>query len=348
MFNAQKSTKLKRYWTYLLVAVSLCSVLLTGCEKEEIVSNHSTTQVEVVLSPGGVGDQGYNDKILRGLQQAAAQYGFTLAVHIPEEKEQGISIYKDWVADTLHQGCERSMFIFSGNEYEHLLEQLTLPEDTRKDVVMFETNRQREGVYTFSVGCYAASYLAGATSVLDIEDKEQKALVIAANPYDQQVKRAVDGYRDGYLAAGGDGCDVHYLSEAPDGGYRMQDEAYRYCMENAGNYMFYFSAAGASNKGMYRFSREKMELAVGMDDDMSLFSSMISISVVKHMDKAVADVIGDLLKNRNIPYHQKFTYSSGYEELVYSKGVTEDWFLDISDIKNRILEIEQRYEEANQ
>ena len=65
------------------------------------------------------------------------------------------------------------------------------------------------------------------------------------------------------------------------------------------------------------------------------------------MDKVIVDVLGDLLENKDIPYHQKFTYSSGYEELVFSEGITEDWFLDISDIRNRIVEIEQRYEEAN-
>ena len=119
-------------------------------------------------------------------------------------------------------------------------------------------------------------------------------------------------------------------------------------MEHAGNYLYYFSASGASNKGVYRFSREKMELAVGMDDDMSLFSFLINISVVKHMDRAVVDMLGALLKNGHIPYHQKFTYSSGYEELVYSEEVTDDWFLDISDIKNNIVEIEQRYEETHQ
>lgn len=323
-------------------------ILLAGCGKEELGSDLSHARVEVVLSPGGVGDQGYNDKILRGLQQAAAQYGFTLAVHIPEEKEQGIRLYEEWQAATLSDECSRSLFVFSGNEYEYLLERLTLPEDPRKDVLMFETDRQREGIYTFSVGCYAASYLAGASSVLDNDGEEQKALVIAANPHDPQVKRAVDGYRDGYLAAGGDGCDVHYLSDAADGGYRMQDEAYHYCMEHAGNYLYYFSAAGASNKGMYRFSREKLELAVGMDADMSLFSSLISMSVVKHMDRAVADVIGDLLKNKRIPYHQYFNYSSGYEELVYQDGMSADWFQDISHIKNRIEEIEQRYEESHQ
>lgn len=323
-------------------------ILLAGCGKEELGSDLSHARVEVVFSPGGVGDQGYNDKILRGLQRAAIQYGFTLAIHIPEAKEQGVSIYEDWLADTLSIGCERSLFVFAGSEYEYLLEELSLPEDSRKDVLMFETDLQREGIYTFSVGCYAASYLAGATSVMDNYGMEQKALVIAANPHDPQVKRAVEGYRDGYLAAGGDGCDVHYLSEAPDGGYRMPDEAYRYCMEHAGNYIYYFSAAGASNKGVYRFSREKMELAVGMDDDMSLFSFLINISVVKHMDRAVADVLGALLMNRHIPYYQKFTYSSGYEELVYSEEVTEDLFLDISDIKNNIVEIEQRYEETHQ
>ena len=338
---------MKQHWTYLIMtALALCT-LLSGCEKEEAVDANAR-RVEVVLSPGGVGDQGYNDKILRGLQLAAAQYGFTLAFHIPKEKRQAEDIYEAWRNSQPGEGCERSLFVFSGSEYEYLLDSLPLPQDERKDVLMFETDRQVEGVYTFNVGCYAASYLAGATSVLDTGGEEQKALVIAANPHDKQVKRAVDGYRDGYLAAGGDGCDVHYLSEEPDGGYRMQDEVYKFCMANDGNYMYYFSAAGASNKGMYRFSREAYNFAVGMDDDMGLFSSFISMSVVKHMDRVVFDVIGDLLNNRKIPYHQAFTYTSGYEELVFSPEVTEDWFLDISEIKKRIVEIEQRYEESYQ
>ena len=127
----------------------------------------------------------------------------------------------------------------------------------------------------------------------------------------------------------------------------MQDEAYRFCLENNGNYIYYFSAAGASNNGLYRFSREHPNLAIGMDGDMGFFSSMITMSVVKHMDKFVVDVIGDLLEGKDIPYHQKFTWSSGYEELVYSTEFTEDWFLDISDIRKRIVEIEQSYEESD-
>ena len=75
-----------------MTALALCT-LLSGCEKEEAVDANAQ-RVEVVLSPGGVGDQGYNDKILRGLQLAAAQYGFTLAFHIPKEKRQAEDIYE--------------------------------------------------------------------------------------------------------------------------------------------------------------------------------------------------------------------------------------------------------------
>lgn len=304
--------------------------------------------MEVVLSPDGVGDQGYNDLILSGLQQASLKYGFTLAFHITEVKEQAEDIYHRWLNTQLDDSCDRSLFIFAGSEYEYMLEGLQLSDDPRKDVLMFETDRAVEGIYTFHVGFYAASYIAGATSVLDTGGEAQRALVIAANPHDRNVMRAVDGYRDGYLAAGGDGCDVYYLSDSLNGGYRMQEEAYRYCIEQMGDYMFYFSVAGASNKGVYRFSRENMEFVVGIDDDMSHFSSMIPMSVVKHMDMAIVDVIGDILTNKSIPYHQKFTYPSGYEDIVFAPGVTADWFLDISDIRSRIVEIEQRYEESNQ
>lgn len=330
---------------YKFIIFSFFLVLFAGCGKEELDFSHA--RVEVVLSPGGVGDQGYNDKILSGFQKAAVQYGFTLAVHIPVEAEQGIRIYEDWLNNPLDDECNRSLFVFAGGEYAHLLKDLVLPEDDRMDVLMFETEEEVDGIYTFRIGCYAACYLAGATSVLDNGGEEQKALIIAANPHDKYLKQLVDGYRDGYLAAGGDGCDVHYLSDKPEDGYQMQDEAYEYCMKVQGEYLYYFSAAGSSNKGVYRYSRENFEFAVGMDDDMSLFASFIFMSVVKHMDKVVMDVIGDLLKNRDIPYHQDFTYASGYEEMVFKPGVTEDWFLDISDIRNRIVEIEQSYEESN-
>jgi hypothetical protein len=285
--------------------------------------------------------------ILRGLQKASAMYGFTLAIHIPLEKEQGLQIYEEWLNSDPGDECERSLFLFSGSEYEYLADSLILPEDERKDVLMFETDKPVDGIYTFRIGCYAASYLAGATSVLEDDGEQQRALVIAANPHDRNVKRAVDGYRDGYIAAGGDGCDVLYLSEESDGGYNMQDEAYHICQQARGSYIFYFSAAGASSKGVYRFSREYNELTVGMDDDMSLFSFMISISVVKHIDRALIDIIGDMLKNRDIPYHQDFTYLSGYEDMIFAHGIADDHFLDISDIRRNIIEIEQKYEESN-
>ncbi|MBO5676114.1 MAG: hypothetical protein J6S07_07320, partial [Bacteroidaceae bacterium] len=98
---------MKQRFTNTCIVISFFLILLTGCGKEELVFAPTPAQVEVVLSPGGVGDQGYNDKILRGFQRAAVQYGFTLAIHIPEEKEQGIRIYEDWVADTLSSGCNR-------------------------------------------------------------------------------------------------------------------------------------------------------------------------------------------------------------------------------------------------
>ena len=335
---------MKHRITYTFIILSFFLILLAGCGKEEIYFSHE--RVEVVLSPGGVGDQGYNDMILRGLQQASAKYGFTLAIHVPEEKEQGLEIYQKWLDTTPDDDCKRSLFVFAGSEYEYLLKGLQRPTDARMDVLMFETDRPAEGIYTFRIGTYGASYLAGATSVLDDDGEGQKALVIAANPHDRNVKRAVDGYRDGYLAAGGNGCDVYYLSEEPDGGYQMQDEVYRYCLKKLDKYIFFFSVAGESNKGLYRFSRENLILAVGMDNDMSIFSSFIPISVVKHMDKAIIKLIGDLLKNKEIPFHQDFTYSSGYEELVYDSDITDGFLLDISHIKKHIVEIEQRYEES--
>ena len=330
---------------YILIMFSAFSILFSGCEKAGNV-DFSTRHVEIVFSPEGVGDQGYNDKILYGLQQAALKHGLTLGIHIPLVKEQAVEIYSEWLAREYDDDCERALFIFSGSEYEEFLDSLALPEDPRKDVMMFETDRHHEGIYTFNIGCYAASYLAGVMSVFQDDDMQQKALVLAANPHDRNVKRTVDGYRDGYLAGGGDGCDVIYLSDKPDKGYNRQEEAYQICVQNFGDYFYYFPVAGASNKGVYRFSREYCDFVVGMDSDMSIFSTFIGMSVVKHIDRAINDILESLLQYKDIPYHQNFTYSSGYEELVRDHIYSEIDIPGYSDIMNDIVAIEQRYEES--
>ena len=58
---------LKHRFTYTFIIFSFFLILFTGCRKKEIGFIHNY-RVEVVLSPGGVGDQGYNDKILRSFQ----------------------------------------------------------------------------------------------------------------------------------------------------------------------------------------------------------------------------------------------------------------------------------------
>ena len=331
--------------TYIIMILSTLLLLLTGCKGEDdVVIN--TRHVEVVFSPQGVGDQGYFDKILSELQRASTQYGYTLAIHIPSKKEQGAEIYENWRNRQLEDNYNKSIFIFAGCEYEYLLDSITLPEDSRKEVLMFETDKAVEGIYTFRISSYAASYLAGAASVFE-EEMEQNAFIIAANPYDKVLKSAINGYRDGYMAAGGDGYKVHYLSNEAEKGYDMQDDAYKTCIENIGQYTFYFSAAGASNKGVHRFSREYWGYIVGMGDIESSIMSIMPFSIVKHTDKAINTILGSLFRNEYVPYHQNFTYSSGYEEFVFKPYLSPESNVGFSQIMDNIIEIEQKYEEAN-
>ena len=332
--------------TYIILILSTLLLFFTGCKGDDNVEIN-TRHVEVVFSPQGVGDQGYFDKILSELQRASTQYGYTLAIHIPTNKEQGVDIYKNWCNSQLDDIYNKSIFIFAGGEYEYLLDSITLPDDSRKDVLMFETDKMVEGIYTFRISSYAASYLAGAASILDYEESKLNAFIIAANPYDKVLKSAIDGYRDGYMAAGGDRYKVHYLSNEAEKGYDMQDDAYKTCVKNIGKYTSHFSAAGASNKGVHRFSREYMEFIVGMDDIESSVMSVMPFSIVKHTDKAINNILGSLFRNEYIPYHQNFTYSSGYEELVFKSYFTPESIAGFSQLKDNIIEIEKKYEEAN-
>ena len=60
----------------------------------------SANVVEVVFSPSGFGDLGYNDIILTGLEESRKRLGFDVVMHVPASVEGGIAIYNKWAQKT--------------------------------------------------------------------------------------------------------------------------------------------------------------------------------------------------------------------------------------------------------
>ena len=170
---------------------------IVGCsdndENNTTPSLTSTNVVEVVFSPSGFGDLGYNDIILTGLEESRKRLGFDVMMHVPASVEDGIAIYNKWAQKTAKD--ERRLFIFASNQYESALRNSSVrPSDANSSVLLYETHEPIDGVYTFRIGMYGAAYLIGAyTALTNKDESDYKAAVLAANPFDRNVDGAAQG-----------------------------------------------------------------------------------------------------------------------------------------------------------
>ncbi len=305
----------------------------------------STNVVEVVFSPSGFGDLGYNDIILTGLEEARKRLGFDVVMHVPASIEDGMAIYNQWARKSAPG--ERRLFIFATNQYESALRQSDVhPSDANSTVLLYETHKPIDGVYTFRIGMYGAAYLIGAYTALTQKDEaDSKAAVIAANPFDRNVDGAAQGFRDGFLEAGGADATISYISDKEGDGYNMPDEAYALCNRlYESGHTFFFPVAGGSNKAVYQFSRNQGVYTAGIDGDMSSYSGLMNCSLVKNIGSATNDFIALWLAKKEIPQHQDFLWDSGYVSVIYCHDWKEADAQGIETFKNNITGKEAAYE----
>ena len=324
---------------------------IVGCsdndENNTTPSLTSTNVVEVVFSPSGFGDLGYNDIILTGLEESRKRLGFDVMMHVPASVEDGIAIYNKWAQKTAKD--ERRLFIFASNQYESALRNSSVrPSDANSSVLLYETHEPINGVYTFRIGMYGAAYLIGAyTALTNKDESDYKAAVLAANPFDRNVDGAAQGFRDGFIEAGGADATISYISDKDGDGYNMPNEAYALCNRlYESGHTFFFPVAGGSNKAVYQFSRNQGVYTAGIDGDMSAYSGLMNCSLVKNIGSATNDFIALWLDKKEIPQHQDFLWDSGYVNVIYCHDWKETDAQGIETFKNNILGKETEYEKS--
>lgn len=318
-------------------------VLLTiGCSSgaEEVAEeSYASKQVIVLFSPGGIGDMGYNDQILRGLQTIRQEKNFQLLFSAPSSLEEGGKIFSDWL--NMDTGPVECLFILAGNEYEEMASRL-LPaiNSPDKQVLLFETTKSDIPAYTFRISMEGASYLAGAAAASLINGK---AAVLCGSSNDATVNRAATGFTQGFIDQGGTGVDVFYLSDSWQG-YAMSDSAYRKTAQLSQSYRFLFPVAGGSNLGVYRYAREFPEAiyTAGMDVDQSGYANQVTCSVVKRIDRLIAHYINQWLEGKTMLQHATYGLESGYIDLVLSPRYSESLLPIVSASREQAIAEESK------
>lgn len=328
--------------------VSLMPLFLSCSKDEEFeqVESQETKKDEIVVifTPNGLGDLGYNDLILSGMQSVYKEHlEVKMFLHAPYSMEEAGQIFKEWFFD----GSEnRSLCVLAASEYEFFLktfleEQGEVPKN--KEILLFESaNRMELPVSTFEFNMYGASYLAGvyASYVTDGE-----CLIVKGNSNDETLLANTAGFVEGCVDFGLKKPEIESLSEDYDG-YSQPDEVYHKMYDWSKKYKFIFPLAGGSNMGIYKFLREYEDCiySVGMDVDQSRLSDNVIGSVIKRIDKVVALNVENWIIGEAIPKKAVYGLNSGFVDWVVADGYKDLQNMNVSNLKDLAIKKEMEYE----
>lgn len=295
----------------------LCvNLLLLSCGAEDSTPAEPKEKLVIALfSPGGLGDRGYCDQILVGLQRVYKERAdCAMLFESPQSMEEAEEVFSKWLA-TPSDGRE-SLFVLASAEYEAMAHRLLDNPTTdmnHKAILLFETSTRfaEPHVYTFRLSMYGASYLAGVTAAVM---GCTQPLVMLGSAEDAVIRVSYDGFDDGYYDQTGQHADLGFFADDQTG-YSVSQRAYEMMFDLSRSHDFIYPVAGGTNLGVYRYLREHPEgpYTAGMDIDQSAFASNITGSLIKHIDRLIAESIKSWLDHPlNDLTHMEFGLESGY------------------------------------
>lgn len=290
------------------------SVALSSCSSsEDKAVDAKEARLTVIASASGLGDMGYNDQIMSGIMHFYEANEVSMNLVRPNKTEESKQAFQKWQTETKDKG--KSLLVLAGNEYETLVTTGNLNLSKNQQILLFESKNKNlpEGINTFHINRYGASYLTGCMA-----KEHEAATIVAAMPGDPILEESIQGFTDGYQAHSDNQVELVYLSDNEDG-FAKADSAYRVASEirNA----FIFPLAGGSNSGIYKYSRETdfyLSLIVGMDTDCSMYSDRIPFSMVVHIDKVIEQYLTDWMNDVPMEKNQTFGLESGMIDIAFS------------------------------
>jgi len=302
-------------------------------------------QVVVLYSLGGLGDQGYNDCILTGVQTFRKEYADRVEIYqySPHSMSEAERLFTDWLQ--LSGGGTPSLFVVASNDYEAMVGKAMggyVPTEN-KQVLMFESdNPQRLPVGHFRISMYGASFLAGVSAA---QCGAEKALAMLAHPYDTGQEDAARGFRDGFIRPNPQGTvETVYLADDWTG-FVADSLAYHRMYDWSTSYDFIYPLAGGSNKGVYRYTREyaQVPLTAGMDVDESGLSRVIVGSLVKRMDKLVVHCLRRWTDTGELPEPAIYGLESGYVDWQIAPTYKDRAEQAVKEIRMVAIQKEEEY-----
>lgn len=298
--------------------------------------------VTVVYDPDALGDRSYNDLIYQGVENAAMKHGLRTFQMSPSSLEEGkanlenMFLHLSQKPDTI-----RRLIIVTSQAYDAYIRENSsrLESNPYVDLLYLETNTPLASKgSTLFLQYYGAMYEAGVYSSAFVPN----ALVIGANPKNEPVHDAIQGFTDGFMTDHFVLDDKHvttaYIGEEMNEGFEIEDsKAITMLYKDNKKKGIVVPICGGAANSFYRmiemfeiYDREDKYIYMGVDDvKTSVFSF---VSAVKHIDKVIELCIDQWMSKEGMPKHQSFGLESGYTETILTP-FTETMS---KDLKNRL------------
>ena len=280
--------------------------------------------VTVIYGQDALGDRSYNDLIYQGVEEAAAKYGLRTMQLSPTSYEEGRGYLQSMfqtVSQTLNDSVRR-LFIVCAAGYDDYIRQNShlFDSNPNADLLYLETPEPlAAGGSTLYLPYYGAMYEAGAIQPVFNES----ATLIISNPEDQTVVGAGKGFTDGFYTdyyrieydsleqswgfTWEKNLQTIYLAEHTGEGYNI-DETTAFQVLNECEYTIIPICGGSGYTLMYLCEIASSHGYVGIDVE----NESCTMSILKHIDRAVGLCIGQWLSPEGMPKHQVLGLKEGY------------------------------------
>jgi basic membrane lipoprotein Med (substrate-binding protein (PBP1-ABC) superfamily) len=296
-----------------IVALSSCSGIGDNAT--------SLATLTLMVTPNGLGDNGYNDAAAEGIFAFAEETGTRLRLLLPGDEPEAEQLYRQWLTENAAK--DSSVLILGSSAYEGMARKYRAELSGKGSrVLLFDSNAAIDGISSVMVSHYGVSYLAGAMS------QGFNALVLAASEGIPSLEESIEGYQDARKAHAGeyDGLPckttLHYLADGEEG-FAMPDSAYRYIARRAKSSFLYnemiFPLLGGSQAGILRYLNDdefSAALMAGMDVDQTGQSSRIPFSVVIRIGDVLNQYLTDWSAGREWPASQRLGMKDGAADIV--------------------------------
>lgn len=338
-----KKRKLAYLYMPYLVIISL--LLNTACKDEEPLSPPSEVlpTIRVLFATSGLGDMSYNDNIFRGIMEEQQVNPFQLEYTVPKDDIEAKEILRKW---QINNDPQYYFTILAASEYEDLARN-SIPSTAAPNYLMFDTKADDLAIPVFHFTGYGVSFLAGIAAYA--QTKAEKAAYIGGQQHEAFIAECYDGFRDGYLYAGGKEVVETYLSTTQKG-FAMPQRAYEMADSLYKLYPFIYVMAGNSNNGIYQYLRDYPEnkYTAGVDTDQSAYSSQIIGSMIKEIERCVRQYISWWMKGEDLPMREWYTLESGYMAFKIAGPYKKHLEKIVSDNLQTAINKEKEYESNKQ